>query len=196
MKFQMALAEQMNAFPTEAVAALSMSVPRIKAEQGACYIADKSLGDKIRMTLESWNKRWLISAGLDSKDPGYQESVEFLATSYDGVTVDGKNQTVDEYVAFLKTRGYPKAGASPYADLWGFVTWTAKDGEVAPEEQTLHLLQASKTSLGNFTAFCTTQGLLRSKGLSVDLSEIEVHAMARSNGSNKFTNFNFVAARK
>ena len=45
--------------------------------------------------------------------------------------------------------------------------------------------------LGGFMAFCTTQGLLRSKGIGKDSTEIEVHAEARSKGSNKYTNFSF-----
>ena len=194
--FKMAFDEQKDAFPLEAVIGLSMAAPRIKGEQGACYIADKSLGDKVRMSVESWNIRHLISSGLDSKDPGYQESIEYLATSYDGETVEGKGQTIDEYVAYLKSIGYTKARASKYGDIWGMVSWTAKDGDVAPEQQTLHLLQASQTSLGNFMAFCTTQGLLRSKGIGVASEELEVHAVARSKGNNKYTNFDFVVPKK
>ena len=84
-----------------------------------------------------------------------------------------------------------KAGISNHGDIWGMVTWTEKKGAIAPEDQTLHLVQASQTSLGGFMAFCTTQGLLRSKGIGKDSTEIEVHAEARSKGSNKYTNFSF-----
>lgn len=195
-KFEMALGDQKDAFPIEAVTALSLAVPRIKGEQAGCYVGEKNLGDKIRMTVESWNIRHLISCGLDSKDAGYQESMEYLANSYDGETVEGKGCTVTEYLAYLKELGYKDARSSKYGDIWGMVTWTSKEGDIAPENQTLHLLQASQTSLGNFTAFCTTQGLLASKGIKVDLSEIEVHACARSKGVNKFTNFDFLVPKK
>src|SRR5574340_414583 len=195
-KFEMALGEAKNAFPIEAVVGLSMSVPRIKGEQGACYVGEKSLGDRFEICVESWGIRQLISCGLDNKDAGYQESMEYLANSYDGVTVEGKGATIDEYIAFLKSIGYEKARASKYGDIFGMVTWTSKDGDIAPESQALHLLQASQTSLGNFTAFCTTQGLLASKGIKADLSEIEVHAVARSKGTLKYTNMEFVVVRK
>lgn len=195
-KFEMALGDAKDQFSIEAVVGLSMSVPRIKGEQGACYVGEKPLGDKIRMTVESWNIRHLISCGLDSKDPGYKESMEYLANSYDGITVEGKDMTIDDYLAYLKSISYTKARSSKYGDIWGFVTWTSKDGAIPEADRNLHLLQASQTSLGNFTAFCTTQGLLRSKGITSDLSEIEVHAVARSKGSNKFTNFDFLVAKK
>lgn len=189
-KFVMALSEQKDAFPVEAVVGLSMDVPRIKGEQGAAYIGTESLGTKFRINVESWNNRWLVSPGVDSKDPGYTEAKQYIRNSYEkGVLTDGT--PTDEYIDELKELGYDKAGISNYGDIWGMVTWTEKKGAIAPEDQTLHLVQASQTSLGGFMAFCTTQGLLRSKGIGKDSTEIEVHAEARSKGSNKYTNFSF-----
>lgn len=196
MKFQMGFADQKDAFPVDAVVGLSMSTPRIKAEQGACYVAEKSLGSKIRMTIESWNTRLLVSAGLGPNDAGYKESMEYLRNSYDGETIHGDGTPVKEYIEYLKSLGYDKAKSSPYADIWGFVTWTEKDGPVKPEDQTLHLLQASQTSMGAFQGFCTTQGLLRSKGIGAELTEVEVEAVARSKGTLRYTNFQFLAPKK
>jgi len=195
-KFKMAFADLQNAFPEDAVVGLSLAVPRIKAEQGSAYIADKSLGEKFKIEVESWNHRTLVSAGLDSKDPGYQESMEYLRTSYDGKTIHGDGQTIDEYIEFLKSLSYTKARSSKYIDLFGFLTWTAKDGAVDPEKRELCLVQLSQTSAGNFAAFCTTQGLLQSKGLSKGGSNvIEIQAVARSKGAMKYSNFAFAAAK-
>lgn len=196
MKFKMGFADQKDVFPVDAVVGLSQSAPRIKAEQGACYIEQTSLGSKIRMSVESWNSRQLVSAGLGPNDPGYKESMEYLRNSYDGATIYGSEQTVKEYLEFLKSMGYDKAKSSTYIDIWGMVSWTEKGGDIAPESQTLHLLQASQTSAGAFQAFCTTQGLLRSKGIGVDLDEVEVHAEARSKGTLKYSNFSFFAPKK
>jgi hypothetical protein len=190
----MGFAAEKDAFPAEVVVGLSMSTPRIKAEQGAGYVGEKSLGAKFRMTIESWNTRLLVSAGLGPNDPGYKESVEFLRTSYDGETIQGDDAetTVKDYVNFLKeAHGYDKARSTPYADIWGFLTWTEKDGAIAPEDQTLHLLQASQTSMGAWQAFCTTQGLLRAKGIGKEFTEVEVTAMPRAKGTLKYTNFAF-----
>lgn len=191
-KFEMAFADKQWAFDEDAVVGLSMSVPRIKGEQGGAYIEQTSLGGKFRIEVESWNPRLLISSGLQSSDAGYQEAMEYLRTSYDGATIHGEDTTVAEYIEHLKEMGYNKARASKYIDLFGFVTWKEKGGDVAPEARALHLVQLSQTSAGNFAAFCTTQGLLRSKGLVTgDGSVIEVHADARSKGNNKYTNFSF-----
>jgi hypothetical protein len=189
-KFSMAaFAEYQDMFPTEAVTGLSMAVPRVKAEQGAAYVGEISLGSKIRIEIESWNYRWLLSAGLDSKDSGYKESMEYLATSYDNETVNGKDTSVNDYLAGLKAMNYNKARKSLYIDLFGFVTWTEKGGDVPEDKRELYLVQLSQTSAGNWAAFCTTQGLLRSKGIGKDSRVIEIRAEARSKGSNKYTNF-------
>lgn len=195
LKFGLAFSDAKDAFPVEAVQALSMASPRIKGEQGGCYVGNDSLGSKIRMTVESWNNRWLISAGLTSSDAGYKESMEYLKTSYDGRTIYGDGRTIEQYIEFLRAEGFEKAKSSPYSDIWGFVTWTEKNGEIAEEDRTLHLLQASQTSQGAFMAFCTTQGLLRSKGIGKDFNEIEVRAMARSKGTLKYTNFDFAVPK-
>ena len=195
-KFEMAFADLQDAFPIDAVVGLSMAVPRIKAEQGSAYIADKSLGEKFKIEMASWNYRWLISSGLDSKDPGYQESMEFLRTSYDNATVHGEDMSVDAYLEFLREQGYTKARKSVYIDLFGFVTWTAKGGDIAPEDRELNLVQLSQTSAGNFSAFCTTQGLMRSKGIgNSDSNVIEVTAVARSKNAMKYSNFSFAMAK-
>lgn len=197
LKFKMGFADQKDAFPVEAVVGLSNSAPRIKGEQGACYIEQNSLGTKIRMSVESWNHRTLVSAGLDPKDAGYEESKQYIRNSYDGgATIFGEGQSVKEYLDYLKSIGYDKARSSQYIDVWGFVTWTEKKGDVPAEEQTLHLLQASQTSAGAFTAFCTTQGLLQSKGIGREFSEVEVHAEARAKGTLKYTNFSFHVPKK
>lgn len=195
-KFEMAFADLQWAFPEDAVVGLSLAVPRIKAEQGAAYVGEKSIGDKFKIEIESWNPRTLISAGLSSNDAGYQESMEYLRTSYDGVTLHGEETTVDEYLNYLRNDlGYSKAKSSKYIDLFGFITWTAKDGDIAQEKRDLSLVQLSQTSAGNFAAFCTTQGLMRSKGLvKGDSNIIEVRAEARSKGTMKYSNFSFSVA--
>lgn len=189
-KFEMALAEFKDVFPVEAVVGLSMNVPRIKGEQGSCYIGTDNLGSKFRISIESWNMRWLVSPGLDSKDPGFEESKQYIRNAYDkGFLPDGTS--VETYINELKEMGYKKASIASYGDIWGMVTWTEKKGAIAPEDQTLHLVQASQTSLGNFTAYCTTQGLLASKGIGKVTGEVEIHAEARSKGTLKYTNFSF-----
>jgi hypothetical protein len=190
-KLTLAFAEQQNVFDTATVEGLSMASPRIKGEQGSLFMGEKDLGSKIRFELVSWNKRWAIGTGTDDK-----EAKDYFRVSYDNQTISGDGGSVSDYIEGLKAEGFSKAKASPYGDLFGFITWSEKDGEIAVDERQLCILQASQTSLGAFVSFCTTRGLLQSKGVAQELDEIEVHAEKRVSGSNKYTNFSFHAPKK
>jgi hypothetical protein len=131
MKFPPIYADKQDNFDIETVVGLSMAVERIKAEQGACYIGNDSLGTRSRVEIISWNYRWILSPGLQSKDPGYEESKQFLANTYDNQTVYGKDVTVEEYLQELKeAHAYDKANKSMYIDLFGMLVWTEKKGEI------------------------------------------------------------------
>ena len=174
-----------------------MAVERVKAEQGACYIGNDSLGTRCRVEIISWNYRWILSPGLQSKDPGYEESKQYLANTYDNQTVYGKDVTVEEYLQDLKeTHAYDKANKSMYIDLFGMLTWTEKKGDIPEEERKMVVVQLSQTSAGQFAAFCQTQGVLLAKGVVKSVSDVvEVEAVARSKGSNKYSNFSFHVAK-
>jgi hypothetical protein len=187
VRFQPAFSHLEWVLTEEQVSELAVSTPRIKAEQGEAYLKDKALGKSIRMDVVSWNKRYLISTGLSSNDGGYAESLGFLRTSYDGATIFGEGTTISDYLAELKNLGYRNAKVSPYVDLFGFVT--------EPDLGTdLYLVQLSQTSAGNFNAFCTTTGLLVSRGtvtLDPESPSIIVSAKAQSKGTMKYSNFEF-----
>lgn len=192
-RFQPAFGDIKDAFDTDVVAALNMATPRIKAEQGGCYVENKNLGSKIRVQVQSWNNRWLVSPNVDlSKDP---EAKDFLRTSYDNETIHGSDLTINQYLQELRDNGYEDPKVSPYADIWVLVTWTEKDGDIKPEEQTMYILQASQTSMGAWVAFCTTEGLKASKGIGKPFDEVEITAEPRAKGNLKYTNFSFAAAR-
>lgn len=196
-KFPPIYADKQDAFDIETVVGLSMAVERIKAEQGACYIGNDNLGARCRVEIISWNYRWILSPGLQSKDPGYEESKQFLANTYDNQTVYGKDVTVEEYLQDLKeTHAYDKANKSMYIDLFGMLTWTEKKGDIPEEERKMVVVQLSQTSAGQFAAFCQTQGVLVAKGVVKNVSDVvEIEAVARTKGTNKYTNFSFHAAK-
>jgi hypothetical protein len=189
-KLTLAFSEQQNVFDTATVEGLSMASPRIKGEQGSLFMGDKDLGSKIRYEIISWNKRWAIGNGENDS-----EAKDYFRVSYEGETISGEGTLVSDYIADLKAQGFSKAKVSPYLDVWGFVTWSEKDGEVPVDERQLCILQCSQTSLGAFVSFCTTRGLLQSKGVASPLSEVEVHAMKRVSGNNKYTNYQFFAPK-
>lgn len=189
-KMTLAFSEQQNVFDTGTVEGLSMASPRIKGEQGSLFQGDKDLGGKIRFEIVSWNKRWAIGNGENDA-----EAKNYFRVSYDGETISGEGTGIGAYLDALKAEGFSKAKCAPYLDVWGFVTWAEKGGEVPVDERELCILQCSQTSMGAFVSFCTTRGLLESKGIAQPLSEVEVTAMKRQNGANRFTNFAFSAPK-
>lgn len=185
-KFTVAFADKNNVFDTATVEGLALAAPRIKGEQGSLFQDQFDHGGKMRLELISFNHRWAIGTGEDDK-----EAKDFFKVSYDNKTISGTGQSVADYIESLKAQGFGKAKSSPYLDVWGFITWSEKKGDIPADERELVCLQCSQTSLGAFTAFSTTRGLLESKGLVKPLEVIEVHAEKRTSGNNKYTNFSF-----
>jgi hypothetical protein len=177
-------------FDVSTVEGLALAVPRIKGEQGSLFQGDIDLGDKLQFEIVSISPRWVIGTGEDDK-----EAKEYFRVSYDNHTISGENTSVEDYMNDLKAQGFDKANKSPYLDIFGFVTWSDKKGDIDPDARELSCLQCSKTSMGAFTAFATTRGLLESKGVAQPIEVIEVHAEKRTSGSNKYTNFSFSAPK-
>lgn len=196
-KMQAAYAEFQDVFDADTVAGMALSVPAIKGQQGGCYHDTTNFGERIKVEIISWNYRWMITSGLQSKDPGYEESKQYIANSYDGVMVHGKDMSVEDYLHMLRDElAYNKASKSQYIDLFGLVTWKEKGGDVPEADREMYRIQLSQTSAGAFTAFCATQGALMSRGIVKEQSPvIEVKAEARTKGTNMYTNFSFKAAK-
>ena len=189
-KLQLALEEYNGFFDVATVTSLSMAAPRIKAEQGACFKGDEELGPSITLEVVSFNPRWMIVTGEDANDA---ESKEALRISFDDkYTLEGED--VADYIESLKAQGYEKAKKAPYIDLYGFITKIGNK-EVPLEERELCAIQLSKTSAGNFQAFCVTQGFYQQKGLAKPSNLVQVNAVRRTSGNNKYTNFTFSAAK-
>lgn len=183
-KFAVAFSEFNGFFDIATVEGLALATPRIKGEQGSLFKGDVDLGSSILFEIVSFNPRWVVGCGTDD-----EEAKELFRVSYDNVvTTQGEN--VVEYIANLKAQGYDKAGVAPYLDIFGFVVRTAT-GEIPIENREIACLQCSKTSMGAFQAFATTQGLLQSRGIAKAISIVQVDAMKRTAGTNKYTNFAF-----
>lgn len=183
-QFAPAFAEFNGFFDIATVDSLALATPRIKGEQGSLFRGQDELGPSVQFEIVSFNPRWVIGCGEDN-----DEARDLFRVSYDNkVTTNGED--VQDYIQSLKAQGYAKANIAPYLDVFGFVTKIG-DKEIPVERRELSCLQCSKTSMGAFKAFCTTQGLLQSRGLSRPTSEVEVHAEKRTAGNNKYTNFSF-----
>ena len=186
-KFEPAFKDKNNVFDNATVEGLSMAAPRIKGEQGSMALGDQDLGEEIQFELVSFNHRWAIGTGENDK-----EAKDFFRVSLDNETISGEGTLVTDYLNTLRAKGFAKAKKSPYMDLWGFVTWSSKTGAIPVDERQLACLQCSQTSMGNWTSFCTSRGLLEQSGRVKPIDLIEVHAQKQSNkNGDKYTNFSF-----
>lgn len=186
VKFQIAFAEFKDVFDTPTVEALGLGTPRIKGEQGAFFNEAVELGSEIRFELISWNHRWVCGTGEDDK-----EAKDFFRVSFDNQTISGSGEDFHAYLEALKAQGFNKARISQYGDMFGFITWTNKSGDIAPDQRQMVCLQASPTSLGAFTSFCVSRGMLQSKGIAAPTDLIEIHCEKRAKGDNKYTNYSW-----
>lgn len=192
-KLEPAFAGQNGYFPLDVVESLSLAVPRVKGEQGSFFKGQEDLGSKLRFEPISFNKRWAVGTGEDDK-----ESAEKFAVSYDGVVLAGAKHggmKVTDYVESLKAEGYSKANVAEYMDMFCFLTWTEKGGDIPNDQREMVLLQCSPTSKGAWTAFMTTRGLLEARGIAKPLEIVEATAEKRISGNNKYTNFSFSAPK-
>lgn len=186
-KFEPAFKDKNNVFDNATVEGLSMAAPRIKGEQGSMALGDQDLGEAIQFELVSFNHRWAIGTGENDK-----EAKDYFRVSLDNETISGEGTLVTDYLNTLRAKGFAKAKKSPYMDLWGFVTWSSKTGAIPVDERQLACLQCSQTSMGNWTSFCTSRGLLEQSGRVKPIDLIEVHAVKQSNkNGDRYTNFAF-----
>lgn len=156
--FEPAFKDKCGVFDTATVEGLAMSAPRIKGEQGALFLGQEDLGDAIEFELVSFNHRWALGSGENDK-----EARDYFRVSYDNTTISGDGTLISDYMDDLKSKGFKRAKKSPYLDLWGFVVWSKNKGAIPVDERQLVCLQCSQTSMGAFTGFATTRGLLESR---------------------------------
>lgn len=185
--FEPAFKDKCGVFDTATVEGLAMSAPRIKGEQGALFLGQEDLGDVIEFELVSFNHRWALGSGENDK-----EARDYFRVSYDNTTISGDGMLISDYMDDLKSKGFKRAKKSPYLDLWGFVVWSKNKGAIPVDERKLVCLQCSQTSMGAFTGFATTRGLLESRGVAKPIDVIGVHAEKKMNSKqDKYTNFSF-----
>ncbi len=189
-KMKLAFVDKQAVFDISTVEGLAMAVPRIKGEQGSLFQNDVDLGDSLQFEVVSISPRWVVGTGENDK-----EAKDYFRVSYDNKTISGEGGSIDDYLESLKAQGFEKAKKSNYLDIFGFVVSSQKKGDVPADQRELACLQCSPTSMGAFTAFATTRGLLESKGVAKPIEVIEVHAEKRTSGDNKFTNFSFSAPK-
>ncbi len=192
IKYRKAFEEKANAITIEDVEQWQLAAPAVTAEQGKAKHSKKGpIGDKFHLRVESFNMRYLAVPGVNDK-----EAKDKVRNSYDKLTISGEpGSSVMDYIDALKAEGYPKAHLEPYVDLWGYITWDAKNGTIADEDQELVRVQLSKTSSANFAYFCGQRGRPESEGKVAKLEIVEITADAQEGKSGSYTNYSFSAPK-
>lgn len=187
-KFSAAFQDYENIIELDTVEGMSGSFPKVTADLGGLDFGDKKVCQEIKVELISYNRRYLASTGTQGED-----AKKFLRTSYDGVTIPGHTETLQEYVQYLKdVEGYTKAGIRDYMDLWVMVV--EEDGQVVPdEERQMVQLQLSPQSVKAFKAFQVKQGFMIGRGIAKDTNQFRVAYERKDSNGNKYANLTFRA---
>ena len=187
--FAPALADAENVISPQDVADLGPGAfPKLTVDLGGFLMDKKDIGQKIRVELISWNKRWVVSPGVQNA-----EANELVKFSMDGVNLSGDTRTVKEYVNFLRdVEGYKDAAVKEYYSLWGNLVY-ANGADVAPIDQRMVEVQLSPQSVGQFKAFQIEYGMKVSRGLVPDTKLLELTAEKKELKTNRFGIVKFAA---
>ena len=141
----------------------------------------KDIGTSIKVELISWNKRWVVSAGVSDA-----EANELVKFSMDGVTLQGDGRTIKEYVTFLRdVEGYKNAGVKEYYSMWCNLTHAA-GADVPVNDQKMVEIQLSPQSVGQFKAFQIEYGMKVSKGVVPATNALLLHAEKKEIKTTRF----------
>lgn len=114
----------------------------IKDENGVDY------GRYVEMQLLSYHDSWTISPGSDN-----DESKDKVRYSLDGKTIDGTGESVDEYIAFIKSEaggGYNNANKKQYLILAGILSDCEKSKEKVSSVVQVSLAPKSGATFVNY----------------------------------------------
>lgn len=189
-KFTAALTNLEGQLDVDQVRALGVgTLPKLVADRGGFELGDKSLGEWADIHILSYNKRWLVTPGVEG-----EEAKALLRTSYDGETLENDPRDIREYLQFLADEGYEKASSRQYIDIWGYIVNTDKGGEIAEDDYEFVQVQLSPSSVKEFTAFQIQQGLqagLRKREVS---STVRATIEKREYGGNRYASIKFSSA--
>ena len=167
--FTAALVDLENVIKTEDIATLGPGAfPKITVDLGGFLLDKKDIGQKIRLEVISWNRRWVVSPGVQNA-----EANELVRFSMDNNVLQNDTRTVKEYLEFLREEGYKDASIKEYYSLWGNLLY-ANGADVPPVDQKMVEIQLSPQSVSLFKAFQLEYGMKVSRGLLPSTNVLEL----------------------
>jgi hypothetical protein len=123
------------------------SFSRVTTDTGGFLLDKEEVGSTLRLALYSWNDRYLITTGSQG-----EEAKKRAAISYDGVTISGTREPVQDVLQAMRDDGYTQAAVKLYVDLWGQLIY-ARGKDLPIAEQKFVQVQLSPESVKKWKAF-------------------------------------------
>lgn len=125
---------------------------------------ETELGKKVKISVMSWNERFVVSPGVQSA-----EANEKVKYSLDGHVCDDGTPVADYLKVLKDVEGYDKAAVKKYLTIYGFLIATSADGkdlvDIPAEDREIVAVQVPPRSLPLFTRFQIEQGVKISSGI-------------------------------
>jgi hypothetical protein len=161
-KTAIAKADKVNVADFDVMAALENRLPPVEFGEGTRLVGSngqvmdsdkKLLGDNVTLLCMSWNKRFVISPGVDG-----EKAKQLARYSMDG-KVTSQGEDVAEYLKDLKDQGYEKAALKEYVDLFGLLLAAGKATDHVGKAITISLSPDSVKAFSGFRLDLVVQGV-------------------------------------
>jgi hypothetical protein len=153
---------------------------RVTVDLGGFVLDKTPLGSLIRLSLYSWNYRYMVVTGADG-----EEAKKMVRISYDGVTCSGTGEDVKDVLESFREAGYSKASIKTYVDLYGSLVFQ-NDKDVPEDEQLFVQVQLSPESVKKWKAFQVETSFKAARGAVQPSEVITLRAQRGEWNSNRY----------
>lgn len=144
------------------------------------------LGKEIHLELMSYNDRWVVSPGTQDK-----EATDHVRYSADGKTIDGTEQTVQEYLDYLKkVEAYDEASVKQYMTVYGFLTYS-NGKEIDVIDRSLVAVQVPPQSRAFFDRYRIETGFKVAAGVMEETNHLVLKQEKQQGKTTKYAVIRF-----
>lgn len=166
--------------------------PRVRVRiDGFIDEEDDVLGKQIVFELMSFSDRYVVTTGVEGKE-------DLAKFSVDGITIDSTQQSVKDYIEYLKAEGFKDAESKKYMDVYGIVLGinaTEKPEDMkflGEDEQEIICFQVPPASIGKFNRLRINEGVRMARHGRTEEKLVMIATLKVVKGSkNTFAQFDF-----